>query len=271
MKKVILSFVAAAIALACGERVSDVEVIPVQDNVNPRQMPRALFSDAPDDLFERLGLQDGIPSSVCAFLVKTEGKNILFDAANGAPDSRLMGVLDSCGVTPADVDYIFITHLHGDHIGGLMMDGAAAFPDAELYINKVEYDAWMAMPQEQSKALVAISQAYADRLKVFTLEDTLPCGVKAIAAYGHTPGHTVYRIGDALIVGDIMHGVALQLEHPQYCARFDADHEKSVSTRKEILQMGKDNGLTLYGMHFPAPYFINVTPDVPAVPQDKSL
>ena len=96
MKKVILSFVAAAIALACGERVSDVEVIPVQDNANPRLMPRALFSEAPDDLFERLGLQDGIPSSVCAFLVKTEGKNILFDAANGAPDSRLMGVLDSC-------------------------------------------------------------------------------------------------------------------------------------------------------------------------------
>ena len=256
MKKVILSFVAAAMALACGERVSDVEIIPIQDNANPRLMPRTLFAEAPDSLFESLGLQDGIPSSVCAFLVKVDGKNILFDAANGAPDSRLMPVLDSCGVASDAVDHIFITHLHGDHIGGLIKDGIAAFPKAELYINKVEYDAWMAMGEEQNSTLRAVAQAYAERLKIFTLEDGLPCGVKALAAYGHTPGHTVYRVGDALIVGDIMHGVALQLEHPQYCARFDADHEKSVSTRKEILQMGKDNGLTLYGMHFPAPYFI---------------
>ena len=203
MKKVILSFAAAAIALACSDPVCDVEVIPIQDNANPRLMPRALFVEAPDDLFEKLGLQDGIPSSVCAFLVKTEGKNI--------------------------------------------------------YINKVEYDAWMAMSEEQNKSLTTISQAYADRLKVFSLDDTLPCGVKAIAAYGHTPGHTVYRVGDALIVGDIMHGVALQLEYPQYCARFDADHEQSIKVRKEILQMGKDNGLTLYGMHFPAPYFIHLS------------
>ena len=256
MKNVIsLLFAAMAITMACGKH-SDIEIVPIQDNANPRLMPRALFGEAPDSLFEALGLQDGIPSSICAFLVKTEGKNILFDAANGAPDSRLMHVPDSCGVTPADVDFLFITHLHGDHIGGLMKDGSAAFPSAELYINKVEYDAWMAMPEEQNASVRAIAQAYADRLKIFLFEDELPCGIKAMAAYGHTPGHTAYRIGDALIVGDIMHGVALQLEYPQYCARFDADHEQAVCTRKEILQMGKDHGLTLYGMHFPAPYFI---------------
>jgi glyoxylase-like metal-dependent hydrolase (beta-lactamase superfamily II) len=114
----------------------------------------------------------------------------------------------------------------------------------------------MAMGEEQNSTLRAVAQAYAERLKIFTLEDGLPCGVKALAAYGHTPGHTIYKIGDALIVGDIMHGVALQLDHPQYCARFDADHDQSVRVRKEILQMGKDEGLTLYGMHFPSPYFI---------------
>lgn len=256
MKKGILLIIAALMALACCERTTSVEIIPIQDNVNPRLMPRALFAEAPDSLFEALGLQDGIPSSVCAFLAKTDGKNILFDAANGAPDSRLIPVLDSCGVAPDAVDYIFITHLHGDHIGGLMKEGAASFPKAELYINKVEYDAWMAMGEEQSASLKAISQAYEDRLKTFALTDELPCGVEAIEAYGHTPGHTVYKIGNALIVGDIMHGVSLQLEHPQYCARFDADHEQSVITRKSIIKMGQENGLTLYGMHFPAPYHL---------------
>ena len=256
MKKLLTLLAAAVCVVSCSQRPANVEIIPVQDNANPRMMPRALFAEAPDSLFESLGLQEGIPSSVCAFLAKTDGKNILFDVANGAPDSRLMGVLESCGVAPDAVDYIFITHLHGDHIGGLMKDGTAAFPAADLYVNKVEYDAWMAMGEEQSASLRAIAQAYAERLKIFTLEDELPCGVKAIAAYGHTPGHTAYRIADALIVGDIMHGVALQLEYPQYCARFDADHEQSVRVRKEILQMGKENGLTLYGMHFPEPYYI---------------
>ena len=254
MKNRILLLIAAAVMImACGNHVSDVEIIPIQDNPTPRLMARALFSEASDSLFDALGLQNGIPSSVCASLVKVDGKNILFDAANGAPDSRLMYVIDSCGVTPDAVDYIFITHLHGDHIGGLMKDGTAAFPNAKLYINKVEYDAWMANPQP---SLLAITEAYNGRLKTFAIEDSLPCGVEAIEAYGHTAGHTVYKVGNNLIVGDIMHGVALQLEHPQYCARFDADHQQSIQTRKEILQMGKDQGLKLYGMHFPAPHYI---------------
>lgn len=251
--RILLILTSVVMTLSCCNRVAVVEVIPIQDNPAPRLMPRALFAEAPDSLFEGLGLQDGIPSSICAFLVKNDGKNILFDAANGAPDSRLMSVMDSCGVTPDAIDYIFITHLHGDHIGGLMKDGAVAFPNADLYINKVEYDAWMANPQE---SLLAIIKAYNGRLKTFAIEDQLPCGVEAIEAYGHTAGHTVYKVGNNLIVGDIMHGVALQLEHPQYCARFDADHDLSILTRKKILKMGKDEGLKLYGMHFPAPYFI---------------
>ena len=254
MKTRFFSILAAALMIAaCGGRSSDVEVFPIQDNANPRLMARALFTEAPDSLFESLGLQDGIPSSVCAFLVKVDGKNILFDAANGAPDSRLMSVMDSYGVSPDAVDYIFITHMHGDHIGGLMKDDTAAFPNAELYINKVEYDAWMAVPQE---SLLAMAKAYEGRLKTFAITDVLPCGVEAIEAYGHTAGHTAYKVGNNLIVGDIMHGVALQLEHPQYCARFDADHKQSIRTRKEILNMGKEQRLKIYGMHFPAPYFL---------------
>lgn len=243
-------------AISCAQRQTEVKIIPIQDNVTLRLMPRGLFADAPDSLFEALGLQDGIPSSVCAFLAKCDGKNVLFDAANGAPDSQLLPVLTFNGVASEDVDYIFLTHLHGDHIGGLMKDGSAVFTDAELYINKVEFDAWMAM--EQNAALVALTQAYGDRLKTFVPGDALPCGVEAMEAYGHTPGHTVYKVGAALIVGDIMHGVALQLENPQYCARFDMDPEQSIATRKRILEMVADSGLKIYGMHFPEPYYLQL-------------
>lgn len=267
MKKRVWLLALVVLVLAGCQRVKEVvEIIPIQDNPHPHVMARALFPDAPDSLMTALNLQEGVPASVCAFLVKTQGKTILFDAANGAADSRLMSVLDSCQTPPEAIDYIFLTHLHGDHIGGLLQQGKAAFPRAELYINKVEYEAWMAMPQEKTRKLRSIVALYGDRLKTFELgqsstyalpSQSLPCGIEAIAAYGHTAGHTVYRIEDILIVGDIMHGVALQLQYPQYCARFDGDKALSVQSRKAVLDMAKKEGLRIYGMHFPVPYLLD--------------
>ena len=250
----LLSLLACAMT-ACSSGQNDYEIFPIQDNLSPRMMGRTLFPDAPDSLIAELGLEEGIPASVSAFLVKTGGNEILFDAANGAPDSQLMPVLESLQTTDDDVDYIFITHLHGDHIGGLLKEGEAVFSNAVIYINKVEYEAWMAMEGRQSEGLRNICNAYGDRVKTFTLEDELPCGIEAVEAYGHTPGHTAYRVGDALIAGDVMHGTALQARYPEFSAGFDMDKEMSVKTRRAILKMAEE-GIKVYGMHFPAPYHL---------------
>ena len=257
MKKTAILLTTAVLTLtnACS-RAPQIEIHPIQDNVQPRMMQRALFPEAPDSLISALGLEDGIPSSVCAFLVKTEDKDILFDAANGAPDSQLLPVLDSLGTQPEDIDCIFITHLHGDHIGGLVKSDLAVFTNADLYINKIELEAWMDKPQEQTERLRKIIGLYSSRLKTFTLEDKLPYDITAIEAYGHTPGHTAFRIGSAIIAGDIMHGTALQIGHPEFCARFDMDKGKAVSSRKAIMKTAAEEGLRVYGMHFPAPYWI---------------
>ena len=250
----LLSLIACAMT-ACSSGQNDYEIFPIQDNLSPRMMGRTLFPDAPDSLIAELGLEEGIPASVSAFLVKTDGNEILFDAANGAPDSQLMPVLESLQTTADEVDYIFITHLHGDHIGGLLKEGEAVFSNALVYINKTEYDAWMAMEGRQSEGLRNICNAYGERVKTFTLEDELPCGIEAVEAYGHTPGHTAYRVGDALIAGDVMHGTALQTRYPEFSAGFDMDKEMSVKTRRAILKMAEE-GVKVYGMHFPAPYHL---------------
>lgn len=250
----LLSLLACAMT-ACSSGQNDYEIFPIQDNLSPRIMGRTLFPDAPDSLIAELGLEEGIPASVSAFLVKTDGNEILFDAANGAPDSQLMPVLESLQTTADEVDYIFITHLHGDHIGGLLKEGEAVFSNALVYINKTEYDAWMAMEGRQSEGLRNICSAYGERVKTFTLEDELPCGIEAVEAYGHTPGHTAYRVGDALIAGDVMHGTALQARYPEFSAGFDMDKEMSVKTRRAILKMAEE-GVKVYGMHFPAPYHL---------------
>ena len=228
----------------------------IQDNPGNKLMPVALFPDAPDKLIEQLHLQEGIPSSVSTFLLEKGGKLILFDTGNGAPDSRLARKLAYLNTSPENIRYIYLTHFHGDHIGGMMKGDTVVFPNAEVYASKAEYEAWMQMPKEQNALVVKTMEAYKDRLHLFEFGDTLPGGVVALDAAGHTPGHTAYRAGQFLIVGDLMHGVALQREHPDICASFDMDKEASAAARKRIMQYAEDNDLRMAGMHFPAPGFL---------------
>lgn len=230
----------------------------IPDNAQPRLMPAALFAAASDSLIESLGLKEGIPSSVCVFLLEKEGLQMLFDAGNGVDDSQLLPLLEKQGWKASDIDCIFITHLHGDHVGGLLSDGKAVFEKAKLYIPAKEYNAWMEMPEDRNKQLKQIESAYGKQIVLFDLETELPAGVMPIAAYGHTPGHTIYQIEDKLIVGDIMHGVALQQVHPEICARFDMNEEQAIAARKNIIKKAQDEGLTMYGMHFPEPYYLTI-------------
>lgn len=224
----------------------------IEDKPGPSMNDRALFPEVPDSVWTKLGIGEGVPSSMSCFLVQTEGKNILFDTGLGTPFSQMQSKLAEKGLTSDSIDYIFITHLHGDHIGGMMKDGAIVFPNAAVYVNRTEAEAWKNMPDGKGDQAAAVLNAYQDRLHQFEAGDTLDLDIISIPAYGHTPGHTVYQKDSILIVGDIMHGVALQSQYPEYCARYDMDQEAAVEARKQIMQYAEDNGLTMYGMHFPA-------------------
>lgn len=239
--------------------IDGVEVTWIRDNAEPRIMERTLFSDASDSLVSALGLEDGVPASMSAFLVRKDGQLILFDTGLGAGNSRLTAAFDALGISADDIDCIFLTHLHGDHIGGMLKDGEPVFNNAEVYVAQKEYDGWTAMPQKQNGQVVKTMSLYRERLHLFTEDESLPYGIRQIAAYGHTPGHTVYQIGKLLIVGDIMHGTALQIPHPEICANFDMDKPAAIESRIMILDYAMKNGLTMAGMHFPEPAFI--TPD----------
>ena len=97
---------------------------------------------------------------------------------------------------------------------------------------------------------------YNEHLHLFQFGDTLVHGVVAIDAVGHTPGHTVFQKENLLVIGDLMHGAALQIPHPEYNASFDMDKEQSAASRVRILKYAKDNNLLMAGMHLPEPAFI---------------
>lgn len=234
-------------------QVEGVSVTWLQDNAEDKLMPASLFASASDSLIKSLGLEAGIPSSISTFWVETEGVKVLFDAGLGAPDSRLPVGLDSIGVRPEDVRYVYLTHFHHDHIGGMLKGDTAVFPHAEVYAAKAEYEGWMKMEAGQRAEVEKLAKAYKGRLHFFEFGDTLPGKVVAMEAVGHTPGHTVYQVDKLLVIGDLIHGAALQLTHPDVCPSFDMNQEDAIHTRKHYLQYAKDNGLTLAGMHLPAP------------------
>lgn len=241
---------------ACNHKTSEktTDVITwIEDKPGPTMQMHSTFPEVPDSIWNELGLQDGAPSSMSNVLLQTEGKNILFDAGLGAPVSQLQSKLEEKGVTADKVDFVYITHMHGDHIGGMLKDESKVFTNAEVYINRIEAEAWLAMPKEKSALARKVLDVYKDNIHYFEAGDTLEGDIKTIEAYGHTPGHTVYQKGNVLIIGDLIHGAALQMKHPEYCAAYDMDKQAAINARVRIIKYARQNGLKMYGMHLPAP------------------
>ena len=231
----------------------------IQDNDGERLMPRTLFSDASDSLYNSINMPDGIPASVSTFLVKIDEQYILFDAGLGAFGGQLLNRLAALGVNADSIGLVYLTHFHVDHIAGLVAKDDAgndtkAFKNAAVYAGKVEYDAWMNdIPKNDLQK--GIMSLYKDSLHLFAFGDSLPHGVLAMDAVGHTPGHTAFQLANLMIVGDLMHGYALQKDHPEINSNYDMDKPKSAESRKRIMQYARDNKLLMAGMHLPPPGF----------------
>ena len=258
MKKIFSIAMTSLLVMSCAstskeesETTEPITITWIEDKPGPTLQEHKIFPTVPDSLWESLGLQEGVPSSISCFLLRSEGKTILLDAGLGAPFSQLIPKLNEEGVNPDSLKLIYITHMHPDHIGGLLKDGSKVFPNAELWINRVEVEAWKAMHGDNAVLQKAVLEAYKDNLKLFEAGDTLSGGVSTIAAYGHTPGHTAFQKDSILVIADLMHGAALQLKHPEYCPFYDMNLEEATASRKRILEYARKNNLTMYGMHIP--------------------
>ena len=232
----------------------------IQDNPGHKLMERSLFPEASDSLIAALGLQDGIPASIGTFLLHCDGDWILFDTGLGADKGGLLlSGLRSLGLAPDSIDEIYLTHFHGDHIGGMLQGGRRVFPNARVFACSQEYIAWMMeIPSDQSVQQHGVLDAYRDQTKLFGWGDTLTHGIVAIDAKGHTPGHTAFLKENVLVVGDLMHGAALQLEHPEISGNYDMDKAQAAQTRVRILDLVRQNGYTMVGMHLPELSFIHL-------------
>jgi glyoxylase-like metal-dependent hydrolase (beta-lactamase superfamily II) len=216
-------------------------------------------------------------TAVNAFVIQSPGQTLLIDAGAGAlmgpTAGRMMANLAAAGIAPGDVDAILMTHLHIDHVGGLLdADGAPAFPNADLLIPQGEADFWFDDAQEASLPEARrpgfglarrMTTPYGDRLKTFTAAPAP--GIEAVPLPGHTPGHTGYALGagaDRLLIwGDIMHAPEIQARRPDAAVPFDIDQNLAIATRKAVMAQAAEERLLVAGMHLHFPAFLYLVRD----------
>lgn len=234
-----------------------------------QQGKTGILIGATDEILKQTAPEGAFPNATNAFLVQTKEKTILFDTGHGR---RLFDNLKACKKSPEDVDVIMLTHMHGDHIGGLLRGDEKCFPSATLYIPQPEHDYWMSdeemqkMPENRRGGFAGarkVIAAYKDKLKLFTPGDPdaaaeLIPGIRGIAAYGHTPGHTGFLLesdGSKLFIwGDLTHAMAVQMPYPEVAVTYDVDPVKAIEYRQLLLKYVADNKIRIAGMHiaFPA-------------------
>jgi glyoxylase-like metal-dependent hydrolase (beta-lactamase superfamily II) len=209
------------------------------------------------DVLAAAGLpRDTIRLDIQCLLVKAGDRVILFDTGTGGMypgTGRLTQSLASAGVEPGGVTDIFISHAHGDHIGGLVTkDGALAFPAATIHLSKPEW-ALLEGSAEDAKLVAAV------RPKVDAFEpgaQVLP-EVKAIATQGHTPGHSSYEIGTGadkvFYLGDVAHHSVISVQRPAWSIQFDMDRPAAEAMRQETLARLAKDGTRVFAVHFPFP------------------
>jgi glyoxylase-like metal-dependent hydrolase (beta-lactamase superfamily II) len=262
-------------------KIGDIEATAINDGVWMRPLADGFVKNAALDEVKKAQEQAFLPTEVTPIpftttVLKTGGKIVLIDTGNGnsgAPTSGTwMANFKAAGFDPAQVDTIIISHFHGDHINGMRLkDGSAVFPKAEVMVSAPEWGYWMddgkmaAAPEGLKGNFNNVRRVFgpmAKDVKQYEAGKEIAPGVTAVAAPGHTPGHTAYVVssgsGKLILMSDTTNHPALFVRHPEWQAVFDMDGGQAVDTRRKLLDMAAAERarVAFYHAPFPATGFV---------------
>jgi glyoxylase-like metal-dependent hydrolase (beta-lactamase superfamily II) len=232
-------------------------------NITPAAVDKDLAAS-----FEKSPLE----SSVNTYLINTGSKLVLIDTGAGTLFGPTLGKLienmKASGYRPEQVDEVLITHMHPDHVGGLIKDGSIAFPNAVVRADKRDADYWLSKTNLDKAAdadkgffqgaMASLNPYVAShQFKPFNGATQLVPGIRSIATPGHTPGHTSYIVesnGQKLVVwGDLVHAQAVQFAHPTVAIHFDSNPDKAEATRMAEYADAAKQGYLVAGAHIAFP------------------
>ncbi|WP_025050414.1 MBL fold metallo-hydrolase [Sulfitobacter noctilucae] len=225
-----------------------------------RPDPHTIFGlNVDDETFADVSAAAKLPTDQAQFfftptVINTGAELVLFDTGLNAEGTT--AALEAAGYAPDQIDIVVLTHMHGDHIGGLMAGDAPTFPNARYVTGQVEFDAWSKMDNEGFNTKV---KPLAEQMTFLEDGGSVASGITAMAAFGHTPGHMAYMIesdGSQLVLGaDFANHYVWSLAHPDWEVSFDMDKETAAKTRRRMLDMLAADGTPFVGYHMPWPAF----------------
>lgn len=220
--------------------------------------PQEIFgTNATPEDFAAASASAFIPTDKAQFyftptIVNTGTELVLFDS--GLNPEGITGALSAAGYSPDQVDVVVITHMHGDHIGGLSGEAGPTFANARYVTGATEHNHWSAQNDENFTAKVAPLN---DKMTMIDDGGSVVGGITGMNAFGHTPGHMVYMVesdGQRLaITADTANHFVWSLAHPDWEVRFDADKAAAAAARKQVFGMIAADRIPFIGYHMPFP------------------
>lgn len=262
----LMAFAAQAPVHAAGQApgfyrttLGDFTITALSDGVAPRDVT-TILSDAETARKELRAshLGDTLPLSINVYLIDSGEHRILIDTGAGelfgATSGHLLANLAAAGYKPEQIDTILLTHIHGDHSGGLSIGGKRLFPNAVVYADRHEME--HSIKQPAPKATVG---PYTDAGRVKYLPESgevLP-GITARPVPGHTIGHTAYLVESKgrrmLFWGDTVHVAEVQLAHPAITIAYDTQQPQAAAERRKLFEEVSASGVLVASPHFSFP------------------
>lgn len=254
--------------------LGDFKLVVVEDGSRVMENPGETFGTGQDPdavaalLSENFLPADRMVNGFAPVLVDTGEQTILFDTGMGPAGrswgaGRLIEGLKANGYTPGDIDLVVITHMHGDHINGLMEADGPAFPNASYIFGDKEYAFWTDEARIGTPAagghesVMKLIAPLADKATFINGGDSIAPGITAIEAFGHTPGHMVFMLESdgkrLLLTADTANHYVLSLQRPEWQVRFDMDKEMAAETRRKVFDMVAAEKIPFLGYHMPFP------------------
>lgn len=251
-------------------KVGAFEVTALLDGAAVSEEPQKTFGmNVPAEEFNKVSEANFLPvdkfrNSFTPVLVNTGDKLVLFDTGvgeGGRPDrGNMRAALQAAGYTPEQVDTVVLTHMHPDHIGGMLEGGNPAFPNAAYVTGQAEYDFWAAQDPASNgvaKLMQTHIKPFAEKMAFIGDGGSVVSGITGMSAAGHTPGHMIYNLeseGRRLVLtADMTNHFVWSLAHPDWEVRFDMDKAAAAATRRKVLGMIAADRVAFAGYHMPFP------------------
>ncbi|MEL6167553.1 MAG: MBL fold metallo-hydrolase [Pseudomonadota bacterium] len=238
--------------------LGDFRVSTLLSGTATRDDPKSIFGlNASPEEFAAESEAAFLPTDKAQFfftptVVNTGSEVVLFDT--GLNPGGITQALAAAGYTPDQIDVVAITHMHGDHIGGLSADGVATFPNARYVTGEIEFDHWAGSNDDGFEGKV---RPLSERFTFLGDGGSVASGITAVSSFGHTPGHMGYMIESSgsqlLLVGDAAAHAIWSIKNPDWHLRFDTDKDAAVTARRKLLGMAAADKIPLIGYHLPFP------------------